>query len=108
LSVLGGLPGVPPEAGWLHHFLQPVIGAAEGEHGAGSGLIIALMLVATVIALAGWGLAYYFYILQPRVPDLLAARVPGLYTTLLNKYYVDELYDALFVEPTKRLGEAWD
>jgi len=32
----------------------------------------------------------------------------GAYTTLLNKYYVDELYDLLFVEPTKRLGELLD
>jgi NADH-quinone oxidoreductase subunit L len=108
LSVLGGLPGVPPEAGWLHHFLQPVIGSAGGEHEAGSGLMIILMLVATVIAVAGWGLAHYFYIVQPRMPDVLAARVPGVYATLLNKYYVDEVYDALFVEPTKRLGLAWD
>ncbi len=40
--------------------------------------------------------------------DSLASRASGLYTTLLNKYYIDELYDALFVEPTKRLGDAWD
>ena len=38
----------------------------------------------------------------------LAERLPGLYTTLLNKYYVDELYDRLFVEPTKQLGRFSD
>jgi NADH-quinone oxidoreductase subunit L len=34
--------------------------------------------------------------------------MPGVYTTLLNKYYVDELYDRLFVEPTKQLGKVCD
>ena len=37
----------------------------------------------------------------------MAARFRGAYTLLLNKYWVDELYDALFVEPSKRLGLAW-
>jgi NADH-quinone oxidoreductase subunit L len=108
LSIIGGFPGVPPENGWFHHFLEPVVGAPGGEHAAGTGLIIGLMVVATAIALAGWGLAHYFYSVQPRAADALATRASGIYTTLLNKYYVDELYDALFVEPTKRLGQAWD
>ena len=34
--------------------------------------------------------------------------MPAFYTTLLNKYYVDELYDVLFVEPTKQLGRLCD
>ena len=108
LSVIGGVPGIPPENGWFHHFLQPVIGTPGGEHAVSVGLIIGLMVIATVIALIGWGVAHYFYSVQPRVPDALAARMPGLYATLLNKYYVDELYDTLFVEPTKRLGVAFD
>ncbi len=107
LSVIGGVPGIPPENGWFHHFLQPVIGAPGGEH-ASTGLIIGLMVIATAIALIGWGVAHYFYAIQPRIPDALAARMSGAYTTLLNKYYVDELYDVLFVEPTKRLGAAFD
>jgi NADH-quinone oxidoreductase subunit L len=56
----------------------------------------------------GWGLAHYFYSGHTTAADALAARMPGAYRTLLNKYYVDELYDTLFVEPTKRLGLLWD
>src|SRR5579885_2174108 len=110
LSVIGGFPGVPPESGWFHHFLEPVtaIKGGAGGHEAGFGLLIVLMGVATVIALAGWGLAHYLYAVKPEAAEDLASRMPGAYTTLLNKYYVDELYDALFVEPTKRLGRLWD
>ncbi|MBM4121096.1 MAG: NADH-quinone oxidoreductase subunit L [Nitrospira sp.] len=110
LSVIGGFPGVPPESGWFHHFLHPVTVAAGGgeEHGAGFGLVATLMVVATAIALLGWGLAHYLYSVRTEAADNLAARAPGAYRTLLNKYYVDELYDFLFVEPAKRLGVVWD
>ena len=110
LSVVGGFPGVPPETGWFHHFLGPVAttaGTGE-EHGVGLGLIVILMAVATVIALLGWGLAHYLYSVQTEAASQWAGRVPRLYTTLLNKYYVDEFYDATVVEPAKRVGLHWD
>jgi NADH-quinone oxidoreductase subunit L len=105
LSILGGLiPGFPPEAGWIHHFLG--ISAAEGEaHGFG-GLDGFLMMLSVVVGLAGWGMARWIYVLSP--PALatgLAERWRGLHNVLLNKYWVDELYDALVVNPAKRLGQ---
>jgi NADH-quinone oxidoreductase subunit L len=63
-----------------------------------------LMVIATGIALLGWGLAHYFYSVNLSAPDRLAEKFQFAYTTLLNKYYVDELYDLLWVEPTKKLG----
>jgi len=39
------------------------------------------------------------YVLSPSIPDAIAAKFSGLYTLLLNKYYVDELYDATVVDP---------
>ncbi len=109
LSVIGGFPGVPPENGWFHHFLHPSVAAGvEEEHGVSLGLVVSLMGVATVIALAGWGLAHYLYRIRPEAANQWAAKAPVVYTTLLNKYYVDELYDLLVVEPTKKLGQGWD
>jgi NADH-quinone oxidoreductase subunit L len=110
LSVIGGFPGIPPEHGWFHQFLQPVAtaGHATEESGHNVLLILILMSVATVIALAGWGLAHYFYSLRPAAAEASVDRFPEVYTLLLNKYYVDELYDAMIVEPTKRLGHTWD
>jgi NADH-quinone oxidoreductase subunit L len=54
--------------------------------------------------LIGFGLAYQFYIRSPDMPRELASRHRGLYAFLLNKWYFDELYDFLLVNPAKRLG----
>jgi NADH-quinone oxidoreductase subunit L len=107
LSLVGGFMGFPPEHGWFHRFLEPVAGAAGG-HEAGTGLVMILMAAATAIAFIGWGLAHYLYSMSPGTADRWSTSLSGAYTTLLNKYYVDELYDFLFVEPTKRLGEFLD
>jgi len=48
--------------------------------------------------------SYYFYIINPAFPKALATRNPGLYQFLLNKWYFDEVYDFLFVNPAKRFG----
>lgn len=54
--------------------------------------------------LIGFLLALYMYVLRPEVPGKLAAANPVLYDFLLNKWYFDEIYDALFVRPAKWLG----
>jgi len=108
LSLVGGLIlGFPPEHGWLHNFMAPVVGAG-GEHEPGAGLLFLLMGAATTIALIGWGLAHLLYRASLGTAERWAEKFSGVYTTLLNKYYVDELYDFLFVEPLKRLGEMLD
>jgi NADH-quinone oxidoreductase subunit L len=108
LSLVGGLLlGFPPEHGWLHQFLAPVVGSG-GEHEVSMGLVSALMVVATGIAVIGWGLAHYMYQVSTPTADVWAEKFSGVYRTLLNKYYVDELYDFIIVEPMKRLGELLD
>ena len=72
------------------------------------GLVSALMVVATGIAVIGWGLAHYMYQVSTSTADVWAEKFSGAYRTLLNKYYVDELYDFIIVEPMKRLGELLD
>ncbi|HEV2174304.1 MAG TPA: NADH-quinone oxidoreductase subunit L [Nitrospira sp.] len=107
LSLAGGFIGFPPEHGWLHQFLAPVAGVG-GEHEVGTGLVLSLMMIATGIALFGWALAHYLYSMNTTAPDRWATKAQGVYTTLLNKYYVDELYDLLFVEFTKKVGRSFD
>jgi NADH-quinone oxidoreductase subunit L len=60
-----------------------------------------LPLVAMAIGLL---ISYIFYIRRPYMPEELAAQQPMLYQFLLNKWYFDELYDLIFVRPTKAIG----
>jgi NADH-quinone oxidoreductase subunit L len=47
-------------------------------------------------------LAYLFYVARPELPDRLAAKAHAMYSIMLHKYYVDELYDAILVWPIVR------
>ncbi len=57
-----------------------------------------------VMMALGFALAFYMYIVNPATPRRLAEANPLLYRFLLNKWYFDELYDFLFVRPSKWLG----
>ncbi len=57
-----------------------------------------------VVGAAGITLATVLYVLAPGWPARIANRFQGVYQFLLNKWYFDELYDALFVRPAFRLG----
>lgn len=58
----------------------------------------------TILMGAGFLIAVWFYVLAPAIPGWLAAHAKSLYEFLLNKWYFDELYDAIFVRPAFALG----
>ena len=58
----------------------------------------------TVLGLLGIALAYFMYMFRPMLPALLAERFAPVYRLWLNKYYFDEAYDAIFVQPMFRLS----
>ena len=62
-------------------------------------------LAPTVMGVAGIALAYLLYMVAPGIPAQIAARFRGVYLFLLNKWYFDELYDAIFLRPARRLAE---
>jgi NADH-quinone oxidoreductase subunit L len=63
------------------------------------------VLIAPTVAMAvGFAVAWYFYITNPLVPFGLAKRFRGAYLFLVNAWYFNALYDALFVRPAMRLG----
>lgn len=57
-----------------------------------------------IAMLLGLATAYWFYIVNPKLPKRLAESQRPLYLFLLNKWYFDEIYDFLFVQPAKGLG----
>jgi NADH-quinone oxidoreductase subunit L len=83
-------------------------GTAAGEHHADpakESLEITLMAVSSVLALVGIGIAYFFFLANPKAADGVAASAAPVHKLLLNKYYVDELYDTIVVQPLKRVSE---
>ncbi len=61
----------------------------------------------TSAMIIGFALAWLFYIKAPSLPDAMARAFRPLYLFLLNKWYFDELYDAIFVRPAMALGRAF-
>jgi NADH-quinone oxidoreductase subunit L len=72
--------------------------AAGGDHTA---LELTLMGISSLVAFVGIGLATFLWLKNRQIPDRLAAQYSGVYKLLLNKYYVDEVYDAAIVQPIK-------
>jgi NADH-quinone oxidoreductase subunit L len=108
LSVIGGWVAAPALWGgpdYFADFLGPVFGSAEGARAVSEGAVgahqleLILAAVAVASALIGLGVAFWLYIRQPGKPEALAKSMRGVYTTLLNKYYVDEFYAATVVKP---------
>ena len=100
LSVVGGFVGVP-EALHGHNeiaaFLAPVFHLAGEPLAEPNGPEFALAAISVLTALLGLALAYFFYYRKPGTAAALANRVKPLYDFAANKFYVDELYHAIFV-----------
>jgi len=100
LSLFGGLVGVH---NGFEHFLDPVFGSGEAAQGAGEtasrGTEFLLMFVSVGVALLGAWLAYLLYVSKPYLPQKISDALGSFYDAVLNKYYVDELYAKLFVNP---------
>lgn len=104
LSVVGGYIGLPGSLGGgnqFEHFLAPVFRQAETGVPAQGALSAEYTLMALSIAIALLGLlvAWRFYVKNPALPARLKSRLSGAYSTLLNKYYMDEIYGVIFVRP---------
>jgi NADH-quinone oxidoreductase subunit L len=124
-SVAAGYIGFPKVLGGsnrIEQFLEPsftVPGEAAGEasaaakpaealrqaQGGEGGTELSLMAFSSGIAFAGIGLAVFFFLRRRDVTDRIAATFAGVHRLLLNKYYVDEAYDAVIVQPIFRVSE---
>jgi NADH-quinone oxidoreductase subunit L len=105
LSVIGGYVGLPAFLGGnrFAHFLEPVLGGHASHPSVG--LEVGLMVASVAVAAAGMAIAYWMYVVNPAFPARLAEQARGLYQLLLNKYFVDEAYDAAIVRPTVGLSD---
>jgi len=121
-AIIAGFVGVPAALGGgnaIEHFLEPSFTASEvgltadtttrsgqseeheaAEAHASRATELSLMVFSVLIAVAGIMLARRFYVTNPEISERLATRWSGAHRTLLNKYYVDELYNATVVKAT--------
>jgi NADH-quinone oxidoreductase subunit L len=113
LSIAGGWISWPEILGGSSHFVhflssvvaEPHEARVEAAKGVSSRMgEIYLMLLSESLVVAGILFAWYIYIKRRDLPNKIASSVSGLYNLLLHKYYVDEIYDAAFVNRAKELG----
>lgn len=100
LATIGGAINLPG-SNWLNHYLAPLFKGHEAHHLDATAYI--LMGVATVGALIGIGIAYSMYITKKQVPEA-DDKVSGMHKILAHKYYLDEIYMTLFVNPIYALA----
>ena len=62
------------------------------------------LLTTPVIVLISIPISFYLYILNPKILDDFKLTNMPLYNFLLNKWYIDELYEKIFVNPAKKIG----
>jgi NADH-quinone oxidoreductase subunit L len=118
-SILVGYLGVPhvlAAPAHIPHFFNDWLAPVFGGHGpieehapAGGETAMELLLMAVSVgtALAGAGLAYLMYYRGTIRPEVFSEAAGGApYRAVLNKYYVDELYDLVFVRGTLLLSRA--
>ncbi|SNS85240.1 NADH dehydrogenase subunit L [Granulicella rosea] len=101
LSIVGGWIGVPKALGGsneIEHFLDPVFGGGvELAKSAAGASEIGLAVVSVVVALLGLAVAYFLYVVKPGTAGAFAQKAKPLYELVLNKFYIDEIYNAIFV-----------
>jgi len=116
LALVGGFIGTPKILGLLPNYfekwLDPVFelaneyGSKYAQHTAepSHALEMGLMAFSVVVALVGIGIAFTMYVQNTGLPKKFTDTFPALHRAVYNKWYIDELYDYLFVNPCKALG----
>ena len=96
--VLGALIGFPPEQGFIHTFLAPSLETGATEHVPELATILGLAAVSVGAGVVGILIGLSMYVRHRPDPTAVARAMGGYYRVLVNKYYVDELYDHRIVE----------
>jgi NADH-quinone oxidoreductase subunit L len=105
-AVFAGFLQIPQVTEVIDHFLAPTFAGSQFfDELEPSGALTAVgLIIGTVLSLSGIALAYYIWVRKPGTSEAIRLRLQPLYTFLVNKWYFDELIDALFVRPGKRTG----
>jgi NADH-quinone oxidoreductase subunit L len=105
LALLAGAVQIPGATDVIEHFLEPTFEESRFHDTAPTEGSELLGLVAGgLLAIAAIAVAFTVYLRRPGTTDRLRERFAGVHAFLFNKWYFDELYDAVFVRPTATAG----
>ncbi len=113
-SLIGGYIGVPHALGGINRFdrfLEPVFrygqfvgkGKTEVEHSASLEYI--LMFISVLAVVIGWHIVHQMYLKKTDLPSKVVEMFSSTHKLLINKYYVDEIYNALIVNPFVKISD---
>jgi len=66
-----------------------------------------LIFITPILVVIAIPLSYYYFIKNPRILEKLKISYSSIYNFLLNKWYFDELYEIIFVQPLKKIGQVF-
>jgi NADH-quinone oxidoreductase subunit L len=105
LSIVGGVVSIPGVSDILEKFLEPSFADSRFHDTAPTDRAEWLGLaLGGAISIIGIGLAWWVYIREPGTATRARERVARVHTFLVNKWYFDELYEAMFVRPVATIG----
>jgi NADH-quinone oxidoreductase subunit L len=105
LSIVGGVVSIPGVSDILEKFLEPTFADSRFHDTAPTDSAEWLGLaLGGAISIIGIGLAWWVYIRKPGTAARMCERYARVHTFLVNKWYFDELYDAIFVRPIATIG----
>jgi NADH-quinone oxidoreductase subunit L len=105
LSVVGGFVQIPKVTHVIDHFLEPTFhDSALYAREPSNGLLVFGLVLGTAVGLAGIGIAYYVWVKNPGLSARVRERLAALHRLFVNKWFFDELIDALVVRPSRWFG----
>jgi NADH-quinone oxidoreductase subunit L len=104
LAVIGGIVGIPFVTHWLEHFLDPTFADSRLDLSPSDGLVAFGLVLGTALAASGILVAYVVWVARPGLSTKLRERFKPVYELFVNKWYFDELIEALVVRPWAWMG----
>jgi NADH-quinone oxidoreductase subunit L len=105
LSIVGGVVAIPGVTDTLEHFLEPTFEDSRFHDTAPTtGAEVWGLVAGGIVAILGIALAWMVYLRRPGTATRLRERFAPVHAFLFNKWYFDELYDAVFVRPVTTFG----
>lgn len=106
-SIIAGFIGIPHALGGhnhIEHFLSSTVIVPKG-HNVSHDLEIPLMILSVVVALVGILLSLYVFLWKKSISEAISMKFSNFKNLLENKYFVDEIYEALILKPIRRFSD---